>query len=100
MNRFRYHITGIVQGIGFRPFVYRLAKKLNLAGFVQNTGEAVIIEIEGDKKEIDKFETILKTDLPPLAQIDEVIKTEIEPIYKKEFEILESNRETSKKTIV
>ena len=99
MNRFRYHITGIVQGIGFRPFVYRLAKKLNLAGFVQNTGEAVIIEIEGDKKEIDKFETILKTDLPPLAQIDEVIKTEIEPIYKKEFEILESNRETSKKTI-
>ena len=73
-------VNGIVQGVGFRPFVYRLAKKLNLKGYVLNLGDAgVEIEVEGDKKTIKIFIKRLKEEKPPLAEINE-IKVE----YRKE----------------
>lgn len=73
-------VNGIVQGVGFRPFVYRLAKKLNLKGYVLNLGDAgVEIEVEGDKKTIEIFIKKLKEEKPPLAEINE-IKVE----YRKE----------------
>ncbi len=69
-------VKGIVQGVGFRPFVYRLACSLRLNGFVRNTTNGVDIEVEGDEKNIDQFITQLHTHKPPAARIDEInIKT-------------------------
>lgn len=66
-------IKGIVQGVGFRPFIYRLATTLNLKGFILNTDDGVFIEIEGEKKRIKKFVEIIKKEPPPLAIIDNII---------------------------
>ena len=93
--RYGYHIKGQVQGVGFRPFVYKMATKFNLKGFVQNNNIGVDIEIEGVKKDLDSFEDSLKNDLPPLAKINFIKKIELEPLYKGQFEIIQSKLETS-----
>ncbi len=94
--RTRYIIDGIVQGVGFRPTVYKIANSLNLKGFVLNSGEGVIIEIEGDNS--SKFLDELKRNLSPLARID-CIKKERLPLKNfKTFEIYyskSSNKTTS-----
>ena len=64
------HITGIVQGVGFRPFVYGLAVRLGLSGWVRNTSAGVDIEVDGTTDELDSFVNSLKNELPPLARID------------------------------
>ncbi|MEO1923493.1 MAG: acylphosphatase, partial [Nautiliaceae bacterium] len=95
--RYRYKINGIVQGVGFRPTVYKIAKRLNLRGFVLNSGEGVIIEIEG--KDASKFLNELKNNLPPLAKIESIEK-EILPLANyKNFEIKES-KNSSKTTSI
>ncbi len=66
----RIHITGIVQGVGFRPFVYNLATTLNLKGWVKNTSAGVDIEADGDKDVLDSFLQKLRDDAPPLSRID------------------------------
>jgi len=66
----RIHITGIVQGVGFRPFVYGLARKLDLKGWVRNTSAGVDIEVDGPQEVLDKFLLALKEEYPPLARID------------------------------
>lgn len=84
-------VNGIVQGVGFRPFVYRIATHLNLKGYVLNLGDAgVEIEVEGEEKKIYEFIDLLKKKKPSLAKIDE-IKTEFgrEKGYRK-FEIKKS----------
>ncbi|HDK44066.1 MAG TPA: carbamoyltransferase HypF, partial [Desulfobacteraceae bacterium] len=63
-------IGGIVQGVGFRPFVYRLATRLGLAGYITNTGSGVVIKIAGPAEAVDSFLTALRRDAPPLARID------------------------------
>jgi hydrogenase maturation protein HypF len=63
-------ITGIVQGVGFRPFVYNLAERLDLKGWVKNTSAGVIIEIEGDSESLNIFQASLRNDIPVLARID------------------------------
>jgi hydrogenase maturation protein HypF len=68
-------ITGIVQGVGFRPFVYNLAENLGLNGWVKNTSAGVVIEIEGESKTIASFLVALKNDIPVLARID-TLKTQ------------------------
>jgi len=98
MNRVRFSITGIVQGVGFRPFVYKIATKLNLNGFVQNTNQGVIIEIEGNKSAIKDFEKTLKNNLPPLSKIFKIEKKDLKPIYYKNFKILKSQEKFFVKT--
>lgn len=66
------HITGIVQGVGFRPFVYSLAKRFALTGWVRNTSAGVDIEVDGTKSAIDDFLQALKNELPPLARMDDL----------------------------
>ncbi len=67
-------IKGIVQGVGFRPFVYRKAVEKNLVGFVQNRGDSgVKIVVEGNKSNISNFVKSLKIEKPPLASIHEII---------------------------
>jgi hydrogenase maturation protein HypF len=66
----RIHITGIVQGVGFRPFVYSLAQRLALAGWVRNTSAGVEIEVDGSPAALSEFVDSLRVDAPPLARID------------------------------
>lgn len=65
-------VYGIVQGVGFRPFVYGLASRLLLSGFVENRVGAVLIEVEGAALALDQFLSELTTHAPPLARIDQV----------------------------
>lgn len=65
----RIHIDGIVQGVGFRPFVYGLATTLSLVGWVKNTSAGVDIEVDGADADLERFVTALETEAPPLAQI-------------------------------
>lgn len=71
MNGVKVHITGVVQGVGFRPFVYNLATDLNLKGWVKNTSAGVVIEADGDKDTLDSFLQKLRDDAPPLSRIDD-----------------------------
>ena len=71
MNGVKVHITGVVQGVGFRPFVYNLATTLNLKGWVKNTSAGVVIEADGDKDTLDSFLQKLRDDAPPLSRIDD-----------------------------
>jgi hydrogenase maturation protein HypF len=66
------HITGVVQGVGFRPFVYGLAKRLGLTGWVKNTSAGVEIEASGQRQDVDVFVNSLRVEAPPLARIDEI----------------------------
>lgn len=68
----RIHVDGIVQGVGFRPFVYGLAKKMELSGWVRNTSAGVDIELDGPQNVLELFIEKLKNEAPPLAQIDNV----------------------------
>src|SRR5581483_6773192 len=65
-------VHGIVQGVGFRPFVHGLARRLGLRGFVRNRAGSVLIEVEGEPPRLDHFLRELATRPPPLAQIDQV----------------------------
>lgn len=67
--RRRLTIRGIVQGVGFRPFVYRLAHDLSLKGWVVNTGQGVEIEVQGSSSALDAFQTALPVQAPPTARI-------------------------------
>ena len=95
MIRSGYYIQGLVQGVGFRPFVYKLAHELNLAGFVKNSIEGVELEIQGDEKNITLFEEYLHSKLPPLARIDNIEKSLTEIKNEKSFEILQSTEDSS-----
>jgi hydrogenase maturation protein HypF len=80
-------VHGIVQGVGFRPFVYRLATDLNLKGWVCNTSEDVRIEIEGEREAIEQFCLELRMKAPPLASIQDIAITYHHPVSYKDFEI-------------
>lgn len=63
------HIEGIVQGVGFRPFVYQSAQRLNLAGWVLNDSQGVTVEVEGEAADLDEFCRVLREEHPPLASL-------------------------------
>jgi len=100
MFRYRYNITGIVQGVGFRPFIYKLALELNLYGFVFNDSKGVTIELQGDTQNIEQFDKLLYKELPPLAKIDGFIKTQIKLSTSKIFKIIETKNNSLKTTLV
>ena len=89
-KRKKLRIKGIVQGVGFRPFVYRLAHSLRLNGFVRNTTNGVEIEVQGSVTSIDRFIENLRVRKPPAAHIDEIsIETAPNKAYR-DFSIKES----------
>lgn len=88
--RQRLTVKGIVQGVGFRPFVYGLASRCGLAGHVGNNSAGVFIEIEGTPDAIDRFHDALRHDAPPLARIDSVETQQIAPLAETGFHICES----------
>ncbi|MCV6606573.1 MAG: carbamoyltransferase HypF [Campylobacterales bacterium] len=100
MKRFSYLIGGVVQGVGFRPFIYKVAKELHLDGFVKNTSLGVFLEIQGSKESIEDFDKALEEKLPPLAKIESIEKNQIELTDKSGFEILISEDRDLKITLV
>ena len=79
VERRAYRVRGIVQGVGFRPFVYGIARRYALSGFVLNDGEGVVIEVEGAAAALADFERALAAEAPPLARIDSTGMRSIEP---------------------
>ena len=84
------HITGVVQGVGFRPFVYGLAKQLALKGWVRNTSAGVDIEVDGSPEAIEVFIESLQKEAPPLARIDSIRVEHQQPKGFDSFEITHS----------
>jgi hydrogenase maturation protein HypF len=93
-------VRGIVQGVGFRPFVYGLAVKHNLKGWVYNTSEDVRIEVEGEAEAVGQFELELKTKAPPLAHIEAVTIEHHPPRGYKNFEIRHSQTQEGKYQLI
>ena len=77
-RRVAVRVGGVVQGVGFRPFVFRLAERLELSGFVLNDSRGVLIEAEGDPAAIDRFLRALATEAPPLARVERAEVSELE----------------------
>jgi hydrogenase maturation protein HypF len=98
MNRIRYKINGIVQGVGFRPFIYKLAKELNVNGYVQNISSGVVIDIESSDFRL--FEKVLKEQLPKLAKIDMIEKEHLELLNYKNFVIKNSSTLAKSHTVI
>jgi hydrogenase maturation protein HypF len=86
----RIHITGIVQGVGFRPFVYGLAKRYELNGWVRNTSAGVDIEVDGEQGVLDAFVKSLRDEAPPLSRIDDLSASFQAPNGFRSFDILHS----------
>ena len=90
LHRKRIHVRGIVQGVGFRPWVFNLAEQFHLAGSVRHTPDGVLIEVEGRASAIAQFMQTLESNPPPLAQISSVIAENVAPQAETGFTILES----------
>lgn len=93
----RWLIGGRVQGVGFRPFVFRLAQRFGLTGHVQNTSGQVVIEAAGEKKLLDAFGAALLAEAPPLAQPEMVHVEKIPHLKRDGFEILQSSDNTAER---
>ncbi|MBU0730138.1 MAG: carbamoyltransferase HypF [Proteobacteria bacterium] len=98
--RWKIAISGIVQGVGFRPFIYCKAAKHKIAGFVANTAKGVIIEAEGSLKNLESFQTAIQTNSPPLAELNEIITKTIEPQGDTAFSIALSFASTEACTLI
>jgi hydrogenase maturation protein HypF len=88
----RLHIIlqGGVQGVGFRPTIYRIAEKLRVAGWVRNAGDWIEIEVEGNSEQLEEFLQLLKTERPRSAVVQIAEVSRIAPLGSKWFEILPS----------
>ncbi len=86
-RRLRISCRGAVQGVGFRPFVFRLARELDLAGFVRNGPEGVTIEVEGAAAAVETFARRLPRELPPLARLDGLASRELSPRGEEGFTV-------------
>lgn len=98
----RLHVTvqGAVQGVGFRPFVYRLATELGLNGWVLNDTHGVEIEVEGSDDQLNRFLVRLSAERPPLSSIESVDVAWLTPVDYEHFEIRQSNASGARTTLV
>jgi hydrogenase maturation protein HypF len=90
LERINVRVSGVVQGVGFRPFVYRLANEENLAGLIGNDTDGVTIELEGTAPHIQSFLKRLTSETPPLARIDCVDTSDVAPKGETGFRIIAS----------
>ena len=99
-QRMHIVIRGAVQGVGFRPFVYRLASEMKLPGWVQNSPQGVFIEIEGDKPALDSFLLRIPKEKPAPSFIQSLEYSLLDPIHFESFEIRESEESGGKSTLI
>jgi hydrogenase maturation protein HypF len=90
-RRISARVEGVVQGVGFRPFVFRLAEELRLAGFVRNDTRGVVVEVEGEPGAVERFLAELGERAPPLARVERVTVREMEPEGGRAFAIAHSD---------
>ena len=90
LERWRLQITGVVQGVGFRPFIYRLASAHGLCGWVLNNGLGVCVEVQGKGAEIQAFTDALPRQIPPQSQIHTLAREQIPIASETGFRIRES----------
>jgi hydrogenase maturation protein HypF len=100
LERRRVLVTGVVQGVGFRPFVHRLSAELGLAGFVGNDAAGVFIEVEGDVAVLAEFADRLCRDAPPLALVESVSQEAMKLTGAGGFVIVESSMGGGARTLV
>jgi hydrogenase maturation protein HypF len=93
-------VEGIVQGVGFRPFVYTLATGLGLAGHVGNDVDGVFVEVEGSPAAVSEFLVLLERDAPPLARIERVTTAPMTPSGSASFAIAASGSAGPRRTLV
>lgn len=90
LRRLKIMIRGAVQGVGFRPFIYRLAIDLNLKGWVNNSASGVFIDVEGNQENLDTFLKRIPQEKPPRSQIQALETTWLTPVNYQKFEIRHS----------
>ncbi len=98
--RWRVLVRGIVQGVGFRPFVFGLAHRLGLTGFVRNDSTGVTIEIEGPPADLERFVTALRAEAPPLARIEALERAALLPRGDSSFAIVASAAAATRRTLI
>jgi len=98
----RYRITGVVQGVGFRPFINKIAEKNKLNGWIYNDSEGVLIEVEGEGENLSTFAKDVITLTPPMARIENMLEvpTKTLPGVYKTFEIKKSVKLDETKTLI
>ncbi len=87
VSRRRVRIRGVVQGVGFRPFVYSLASELSLTGSVWNDPDGVLAEVQGERRDVEEFCTRVRCDAPPLSSVEDVSWEDVDPVPAAGFEI-------------
>jgi hydrogenase maturation protein HypF len=100
IERWRMEIQGTVQGVGFRPFVYRLAKDLDAGGWVINSSQGVMIELEAPTTILANFVARLQSELPPHASICNLEVEPISPLGERDFAIRHSNGSGVKSALI
>jgi hydrogenase maturation protein HypF len=100
IERRRIIISGIVQGVGFRPFVYGQAMRRGLAGFVLNDSNGVTIEVEGIPEVLDGFQHALRQEAPPLSRIVSIATELLPPRYETTFVIAHSEAGPERNTLI
>ena len=100
IHRLRLVIRGAVQGVGFRPFVHRLATGLGLNGWVNNSPHGVFIEVEGPRSNLERFLLRLETDKPPRSSIHSLESSWLDPVGYQAFEIRPSETGGDKTALV
>ena len=98
--RRRLLVNGIVQGVGFRPFVYRIAVGFGLKGFIRNTSSGVLIEVQGSSMLLDNFVCTLQSDLPPLARIEVIKESALDCVAEEHFVIADSSAGAEVETLI
>ncbi len=100
IRRSKGAIKGIVQGVGFRPFIYQLAQRYQLSGHVSNTPEGVDLEVEGSHENIERFFHSILTETPPLAHIASVNRADLQPKNDRVFKILKSRADQERSALI
>lgn len=100
MTAFKIEVRGIVQGVGFRPFVHRLVEQYGFAGWIRNTSDGVQLELCGSRRALLRFVEELKYNSPPLALVESVTYSEVVPGEYKSFHIISSAAGESMRTLV
>jgi len=98
--RRRFEVHGVVQGVGFRPFVYVTASRLSLSGSVANTSAGVVIEVEGEADAVEEFGRLLRAEPPPLAVVESVHWSDLPERGGTGFTIEGSSAEGRARTLV